>query len=80
MIVPAATPQAGPAALVARRTRRRGGELVDVVRVDEITGVRFVRELHPFPSYTGPELLAEQFVGQSGDTVLYCYVHNLYDG
>ena len=50
------------------------------VRIDEIAGVRFVRELHPFPSYTGPELLAVQFLGQSGDTVLYCYVHELYDG
>lgn len=50
------------------------------VRVDEITGVRFVRELHPFPSYSGPELLAVQFLGPGGDTVLYCYIHDLYDG
>jgi hypothetical protein len=50
------------------------------VRVDEITGVRFVRELHPFPSYSGPELLTVQFLGPEGDTVLYCYVHDLYDG
>ena len=50
------------------------------VRIDEITGVRFVRELHPFPGYTGPELLAVQFLGQRGGTVLYCYVHDLYDG
>jgi len=50
------------------------------VRVDEITGVRFVRELHPFSSYTGPELLAVQFLGQSRDIVLYCYMHELYDG
>jgi hypothetical protein len=50
------------------------------VRIDEITGVRFVRELNPFPGYTGPELLAVQFLGQCGDTVLYCYVQDLYDG
>ena len=50
------------------------------VPTDEITGVRFVRELHPFPSYTGPELLAVPSLGPSGDTVLYCYVHDLYDG
>jgi hypothetical protein len=50
------------------------------VRVDEITGIRFVRELHPFPSYVGPELLAVQFLGPGGDTVLYCYVGELYDG
>jgi hypothetical protein len=50
------------------------------VRVDEVTGVRFVRELHPFPPYPGPELLAVQFLGPRGDTVLYGYVHELYDG
>ena len=50
------------------------------VRVDEISGVRFVRELHSFPSYSGPELLAVQFLGPGGDTVLYCYVQELYDG
>jgi len=50
------------------------------VRIDEITGVRFVRELHPFPSYTGPELLVVQFLGPGGDAVLYCYVYELYDG
>jgi hypothetical protein len=35
-------------------------------RVDEITGVRFASELHPFPSYSGPELLAVQFLGRVG--------------
>ena len=50
------------------------------VRVDEITGVRFVRELYPFSSYSGPELLTVQFLGPGGDTVLYCYIHDLYDG
>jgi hypothetical protein len=49
-------------------------------RVDEITGVRFVRELHPFPSYSGPELLTVQFLGPGGDTELSCYVGDLYDG
>jgi putative heme iron utilization protein len=50
------------------------------VRVDEITGVRFVREPYPFPSFPGRESLTVQFLGPGGDTVLYCYVHELYDG
>jgi putative heme iron utilization protein len=50
------------------------------VRVDEITGVRFVREPYPFPSFPGRESLTVQFLGPDGDTVLYCYVHELYDG
>lgn len=50
------------------------------VRVDEITGVRFVREPYPFPSFAGRESLTVQFLGPDGDTVLYCYVHDLYDG
>ena len=50
------------------------------VRVDEITGVRFVREPYPFPSFPGREVLTVQFLGPGGDTALYCYVHDLYDG
>jgi putative heme iron utilization protein len=50
------------------------------VRVDEVTGVRFVREPYPFPSFPGREVLTVQFLGPGGDTVLYCYVHDLYDG
>jgi putative heme iron utilization protein len=50
------------------------------VRVDEITGVRFVREPYPFPSFPGRESLTVQFLGPGGDTVLSCYVHELYDG
>jgi putative heme iron utilization protein len=50
------------------------------VRVDEITGVRFAREPYPFPSFPGRESLMVQFLGPDGDTVLYCYVHELYDG
>jgi putative heme iron utilization protein len=50
------------------------------VRVDEITGVRFVREPYPFPSFPGRESLTVQFLGPAGDTVLNCYVHELYDG
>jgi hypothetical protein len=50
------------------------------VRVDEITGVRFVREAYPFPSFPGREVLTVQFLGPGGETVLYCYVHELYDG
>ena len=50
------------------------------VRVDEITGVRFVREPYPFPSFPGREVLTVQFLGPGEDTALYCYVHELYDG
>ena len=46
------------------------------VRVDEITGVRFVRE----PWGDGPELLSVEFLGPGGEAVLYCYVGDLYDG
>jgi putative heme iron utilization protein len=50
------------------------------VRVDEITVVRFVRGPYPFPSFPGREVLTVQFLGPGGDTVLSCYVHDLYDG
>ena len=50
------------------------------VRIDEITGVRFVREPYPFPSFAGREALSVQFLGPGGDMVLHCYVHDLYDG
>jgi len=50
------------------------------VRVDEITAVRFVREPYPFPSFPGRESLTVQFLGVGQDTVLSCYVHELYDG
>jgi putative heme iron utilization protein len=50
------------------------------VRVDEITGVRFMREPYPFQSFPGRESLTVQFLGPGADTVLYCYVHELYDG
>jgi putative heme iron utilization protein len=50
------------------------------VRVDRITGVRFVRGPYPFPSFPGREVLTVQFLGSGGDKVLYCYVGELYDG
>ncbi len=50
------------------------------VRVDEITGVRFVREPYPFLSFAGREALTVQFLGPGEETVLSCYVHDLYDG
>ena len=50
------------------------------VRVDEITGVRFVREPYPFPSFRGREVLIVVFLGPGGEGVLGCYVHHLYDG
>ena len=51
------------------------------VRVDEITGVRFVRAPYPFqPHFPGHEVLTVQFLGPGGKTPLHCYVHDLYDG
>ena len=51
------------------------------VRVDEITGVRFVREPYPFaPSFPGQEILAVRFLGPGGEMVLHCFVGDLYDG
>jgi len=50
------------------------------VRVDEITGVRFVRGPYPFSSFAGREVLTVQFLGPGGETVPHCYVHDLYDG
>jgi len=51
------------------------------VRVDQITGVRFVREPYPFvPHFPGHEVLVVQFLGPGEETVLHCYVDDLYDG
>ena len=50
------------------------------VRVDQVTGVRFVRGPYPFPSFPKREVLTVQFLGPDGETVLYCYVQDLYDG
>jgi putative heme iron utilization protein len=50
------------------------------VRVDEITGVRFVREPSRFSGFPGQELLTVRFLGPNGDAVLYCFVGDLYDG
>jgi hypothetical protein len=50
------------------------------VRVDEITGVRFVREPYPFPSFPGREVLTVRFLGPGGGKVLHCYIGDLYDG
>lgn len=53
---------------------------VTSVRVDEITGVRFVREPNPFPHFPGQESLVVRFVGPHDDSVLSCYLSPLYDG
>jgi hypothetical protein len=51
------------------------------VRVDEITGVRFVREPYPFrPHFPGREVLTVQCLGPGEKTPLPCYIHDLYDG
>ena len=50
------------------------------VRVDEIAGVRFVREPYPFPSFPGREVLTVEFLGPDGESGLACFVHDLYDG
>ena len=51
------------------------------VRVDEIAAVQFVRAPYPFlPSFPGQEVLTVQFLGSGGETVLHCFLHDLYDG
>ncbi|MFZ0272087.1 MAG: hypothetical protein WAL34_09600 [Acidobacteriaceae bacterium] len=51
------------------------------VRVDEITGLRFVRAPYPFrPHFPGQEVLGVDFLGPGGDKVLHCGVHDLYEG
>ena len=51
------------------------------VRVDAITGVRFVRAPYPFrPHFPGQEVLGVDFLGPGGDKVLHCGVHDLYEG
>jgi hypothetical protein len=51
------------------------------VRVDEITGVRFVRAPYPFqPHFPGHEVLTVQFLGPGEKTPLHCYVDDLYEG
>jgi hypothetical protein len=42
------------------------------VRVDEITGVRFVRGPYPFPSFPGREVLTVEFLGPGGESALGC--------
>jgi hypothetical protein len=49
------------------------------VRVDEVTGVRFVREPSPFPAWPGQEVVTVHFLGLGGERVLYCFMQ-LYDG
>jgi len=50
------------------------------VRVDEVTGVRFARRPSLFPAWPGQEVLTVQFLGPDGESVLHCFVHDLYDG
>ena len=50
------------------------------VRVDEVTGVRFARRPSLFPAFPGQEVLTVQFLGPGGESVLHCFVHDLYDG
>jgi hypothetical protein len=50
------------------------------VRVDQSTGVRFMRGPYPFPSFRGQEVLVVEFLGPGRENWLGCYVHDLYDG
>jgi hypothetical protein len=50
------------------------------VRVDEVTGVRFARRPSLFSTFAGQEVLTVQFLGPGGESVLHCFVHDLYDG
>ena len=49
------------------------------VQVDEVTGVRFVRGPSLFPAWPGQEVLSVQFLGPGGESVLHCFVDDLYD-
>jgi hypothetical protein len=44
------------------------------------SGVRFARRPSLFPAFPGQEVLAVQFLGPGGESVLHCFVHDLYDG
>jgi hypothetical protein len=50
------------------------------VQVDEVTGVRFARRPSLFPAWPGQEVLSVQFLGPGGESLLNCFVHDLYDG
>jgi hypothetical protein len=50
------------------------------VRVEEVTGVRFARGPSLFPAWPGQEVLSVQFLGPGGESVLHCFVDDLYDG
>ena len=50
------------------------------VRVDEVTGVRFARGPSLFPEWPGQEVLTVQVLGPGGESVLHCFVDDLYDG
>jgi hypothetical protein len=50
------------------------------VRLDQVERVRFSREPNPFPSGRGEELLVVRFVADDDETVLHCYLGDLYDG
>jgi len=50
------------------------------IRLDEVSAVQFVREPNPFPHFPGQESLVVRFVGPHADSLLSCYLSNLYDG
>jgi len=50
------------------------------VRVDEVTGVRFARRPSLLPAWPGQEALSVQFLGPDGESVLHCFVDDLYGG
>jgi putative heme iron utilization protein len=49
------------------------------VNLNEISGVQFVRDANPFPHFAGQESLTVRFVGPDPDSIIYCYVGDLYD-
>jgi hypothetical protein len=50
------------------------------VQAGQVTGVRFVRGPSLFPAWPGQEVLSVQFLGPGGESVLHCFVDDLYDG
>ncbi len=57
-------------------------ERLRVREIDDDEGARLVRIIRGAAGrwFPGHEVLTVQFLGPGGDTVLHCYIHDLYHG
>lgn len=55
------------------------GKWVMDVNLNEISSVQFVRDTNPFPHFDGEESLTVRFIGPDPDSILYCFIGDLYD-